>query len=279
MSEIIDRSYNHETDELQQFTILDDRGQPQLVKATAENILLYDPEDELPFENGMHEFLSGQQALVLSEEEPEIIVAPTNNEYCYILRVRGNTVETTPTMAEDILEAVKDAAIDGHVQGLVDVYDDVVSNQVRRSVVNVLKKTFEQDGRIQITSRGWLVDDFYLINWEASMYLRHNDPDEPDKKRGGGGVRETDRSYEFVQLSLRRDIESVEVVIHGETYRLTEREMLFLAKVKWLLNRRDHHPDEPFWMYVDKWASVNSTTGEPETVKEDDKPDPDEFDL
>lgn len=279
MSEIIDRSYNHETDELQQFTILDDRGQPQLVKATAENVLLYDPEDELPFENGMHEFLGGQQALVLSENDPEVIVAPTNNEYCFILRVRGNTVETTPNQAEAILEGVKDAAIEGKVQDLVELYDDIMSSQVRRPVVNALLKTFDEDNRIQVTSRGWLVDDFYLINWEASMYLRHNDPDEPDYQRGGGGVTETDRSYEFVQLRLRRDIDPIEVAIKGETYRLTEREMLFLAKVKWLLSRRHHHPDQPFWMYADKWASVDAETGEPKTVEKNEKPDLDKFDL
>jgi len=279
MTEIIDRSYNHETNELQQFTVIRDTGQPDLVKATAENILLYDPEDELPFENGLYEFLNGQQALVLNEEDPEVIVAPTNNEYCYILRVRGNTVETTPNQAEQVLEGVKDAAIDAKVQGLVELYDDIMSSQVRRPVINALLKTFDEDSRIQVTSRGWLIDDFYLVNWEASMYLRHNDPDEGDYKRGGGGVQQTDRSYEFVQLSLRRDIEPIEVAIKGEKYRVTEREMLFLAKVKWLLNRRHHHPDKPFWMYADKWASVDEKTGEPKAVEQEDKPDLDQFDL
>jgi hypothetical protein len=279
MSEVIDVSRDAESEEITQFTILDEKGQPQLVKGTAENLLLWDPDDELPFENGLYEFLSGQQALVLSEDEPEIIVAPTNNEYCYILRVRGNTVETTPNQAEEVLEGIKDAAIDEDVKRLVELYDDIMSSQVRRPVVNALHKTFDEDTRIQITSRGWLVDDFYLVNWEASMYLRHNDPDEPDYQRGGGGVTETDRSYEFVQLSLRRDIEPIEVAIKGETYRLTEREMLFLAKVKWLLNRRHHHPDQPFWQFADKRASVDAKTGEPKTVEEDEKPDLDKFDL
>ncbi len=279
MTEIIDISRDAETDDITQFTILDDKGQPQLVKATAENILLYDPENELPFENGLYDFLNGQQALVLSEENPEVIVAPTNNRYCYILRVRGNTVETTPNQAEEVLEGVKNAAIDGEMQNLVELYDEIMSSQVRRPVVNALHKTFDEDTRIQIMSRGWLVDDFYLVNWEASMYLKHNDPDEPDYQRGGGGVQQTDRSYEFVQLDLRRDIEPIEVAIKGETYRLTEREMLFLAKVKWLLNRRNHHPDRPFWIFADKQgASVDPETGEPET-KDEDEPNLDEFDL
>ena len=277
MTEALDTSYDKETGELTQFLILEE-GQPVLKKATAENVLLYDPEDELPFDDGLHGFMSGKEALVLSEDDPEVIVAPTNNEYCYILRVRGKTVESTPRQAQDVLEGIRDALVDGNISPLVDIYDDIMANQVRRHVVNALSSTFEEADRITESSRGWLVDDFYLVNWEASMYTRHNDPDEGDYKRGGGGVRQTDRSFEFVQLNLRRDIEPIEVTIGGEKYRVTEREMLFLAKVKWLLNRRHHHPDRPFWMYADKWASVDSETGEP-LEDEDDEPDLDNFDL
>jgi hypothetical protein len=279
MATIIDKSYNRESGELQQFTIIKDDGEPDLVKATPENILLFDPEDELPFENGLHNFLSGDQAIIFSEDDPEVIVAPTNNEYCYIIRVDGSTVETTPNQSERVLRSIKDAAIDGSTRSLIEVYRDIMDKQVRRSVVNALLSTFDGSERIKQTSRGWLVDDFYLVNWKASMYTRRNDPNEPDYKRESGGVKETDRSYEFVQLNLHRDIESVNVAIGGEQYRLTEREMLFLAKVKWLLNRRKHHPDQPFWMYVDKWSSVNSETGEPEKSEEDERPDLDEFEL
>jgi hypothetical protein len=47
--------------------------------------------------------------------------------------------------------------------------------------------------------------------------------------------------------------------------------MLFLAKVKWLLHRRHYHPDEPFWMYVDKWADVDVTSGKPDSMPNLDK--------
>lgn len=277
MSRIIDKSYNKESGELQQFTIIADTGQPDLKKATAENILLYDPEDELPFEDGMRSFLSGDEALVLSESDPEVMVAPTTNEYCYILRVKGSTVETTPNQAERVLSGIKDAAIDREFKPLVDLYDHIMSTQVRRGVVNALLDTFDEQDRIESNNNGWLIDDFYLVDWTASMYFKHDDPDEPDVKRGGGGVRETDRSYEFVQLNLRRDVDPIEVSIGGETFRLTEREMLFLAKVKWLLDRRHYHPDRPFWMYADKRAAVDWKTGEPNTDEsesdEDSEPD------
>jgi hypothetical protein len=269
MAEIIDKSYNQETGELQQFTVIDNSGQPQLVKATPENVLLWDPEDELPFEDGMYNFLRGEEALVLSKEDPLVMVAPTSDEYCYILRVRDRTVETTPSQAERVLRGIKNAATDRDISGLVSLHDDIVSTQVRRRVVNELMRTFDEADRLTKTERGWLVDEFYLVNWEASLYTRHNDPDQGDFRRGAGGVQRTYTSYEFVQLSLIRDIPPIEVTIGGDTVRLSEREMLFLSKVKWLLNRREQHPDMPFWKFVDKYAAVDYRTGEPESDQED----------
>jgi len=277
---IIDRSYNKDTGELEQFTVIRN-GQPSLVKATAENVLLWDPEDALPFDNGMHGFLSGNEALVLSESDPEVMIAPTGNEYCYILRVDGDTVETTPRQAEDVLRGIKDAAIEQKFQPLVHVYDDIRASQVRREVINALHTTFDERERIKQTQSGWLVDEFYLVDWSASMYAKTDDPDEADVRRSGSGVVETDTSFEFVQLRLRRDVEPVEVSINGEVFRLTEREMLFLAKINWLLDRRHYHPDREFWKNCDAHASVDWRTGEPKTDSDENKDEPnlDSFNL
>jgi hypothetical protein len=277
---IIDVSVNKETDEVEQFTIISESGQPELIKATPANMLLYDPMDELPFEDGMYQFLNGNEAIVLSDSDPEVMVAPTGNRNCYILRVKGSTIETTPNDSEDVLRGIKEATINGDFHPLVSVYDRIMSEQVRRHVINSLHQTFDEVGRIEKTPSGWLVDGFYLVDWTASMYAKTDDPDSADVKRSGSGVVETDKSYEFVQLNLRRDIEPVEVSIQGEAFRLTEREMLFLAKINWLLDRRNYHPDEPFWKYADKRAEVDWKTGEPEVEEDDDdEPDLDSFNL
>lgn len=280
MSTIIDVSRNSETDEIEQFTVLSE-GQPDLKKGTAENILLYDPADELPFENGLYDFLSGDEALILSADEPELLVAPTENAYCYILKVNGNTIETTPADSEEILRGIKRATIDEDLELLVETYEHIMSQQVRRHVINALRQTFDKVDRIAETSSGWLIDDFYLVDWNAAMYAKTDNPDEADVVRSGSGVIEADKSYEFVQLSLRRDIEPVEVSISGEVFKLTEREMLFLAKVNWLLDRRAYHPDGEFWKNADQYASVDWKTGEPLTDDSDDndEPDQDSFNL
>jgi len=178
-----------------------------------------------------------------------------------------------------VLEGVKDAAVNNSIEGLVDVYDDIMATQVRREVVNALIETFEQRERIERTSSGWIVDDFFIIDWTASMYAKTDDKDSPDVIRSGSKVVEADRSFEFVQLKINREIEPVTVSINGESYRLTEREMLFLGKVNWLLDRRHYHPDDEFWMNVDQYTAVDWESGEPITDESEDEPDLSGFSL
>jgi len=277
MSTVIDVSTNRDTGEIEQFTIINEQGQPELMKATATNMLLYDPMDELPFDGGLGSFLSGDEAILLSEE-PKLIVSSTSSRNCFIIHYDGNTVETTPAMSESVLRGVKEAAVDEDIGALIDVYDEVMSTQVRRDVINALLDTFDETFRIEKTPSGWVVDEFFIVDWTASMYAKTDDPDSADVVRSGSGVVEADRSFEFVQLYLNREIEPVTVSINGESFRLSEREMLFLGKVNWLLDRRHYHPDDEFWMNVEQYTAVDWETGEP-VEQDEDEPDLSKFSL
>jgi len=277
MSTVIDVSTNRDTGEIEQFTIINEQGQPELMKATATNMLLYDPMDELPFDGGLGSFLSGDEAILLSEK-PKLIVSSTSSRNCFIIHYDGNTVETTPAMSESVLRGVKEAAVDEDIGALIDVYDEVMSKQVRRDVINALLDTFDETFRIEKTPSGWVVDEFFIVDWTASMYAKTDDPDSADVVRSGSGVVEADRSFEFVQLYLNRDIEPVTVSINGESFRLSEREMLFLGKVNWLLDRRHYHPDDEFWMNVEQYTAVDWETGEP-VEQDEDEPDLSKFSL
>ena len=263
---VADTSYNQETGELEQFLVFWSGGEPELKRASAENILLFDPEDELPFENGMYEFLNGDKALILLEE-PEVIIAPTSNEYAYMLRVRNSVVETTPNQAEEVLEGVLEVVKGNGPDEIISLYHEIMDTQVRQRVMNALYQTFDEIDRISRKSNGWVIDEYYLVDWGASLYTIDDDPDEEDYVRSAGTVKK-DGSYEFVQLRLShkaRNLDPVTVEISGEPYQLSEREMLFLAKVKWLLARRYYHPDQPFWMTADQHAAVDWESGEPDS--------------
>jgi len=191
MSETIDVSRDAETGEVQQFTIIDDDGQPQLLKATVENMLLYDPENNLPFDGGLYGFMSGDEALLV-QDEPELLVAPTNNEYCYLIRYRGDTIETTPKESGRVLQAIHDAIVadteESRADSLIEVYDTIMAETVRKDVVNALRETFEEHTRIEETVSGWLVDDFFLVDWTASMYAATDDRSKRDVVRQGSAV-------------------------------------------------------------------------------------------
>jgi hypothetical protein len=255
--EILDRNRDTESGELLSFLVMED-GEPIPKKATAENILLY--------EHGLKEFLSGQHAVIVSNNSPEVVLAPTGNDKAYLLRVNGNTVETTPAEAADLLESLKDVVEadnsverDSGVEKMVSVYDNIISTQVRRWLVRAMLRTFDagEQQRVEEIDRGWLVDGFYLVDWNASLYTIEDDPDEDDYTVGGGGATAVDRSYEFLELTPEESPEAHEVRIDGDEYRLSEREMLFLSKVRLMLDRRYYHNDMPFWKYNDKLAGLD----------------------
>lgn len=265
MTEVMDISRNDDG-EITQFLIFNG-GQPETKRGTPENLLLFDPEDKMPFDNGLYDFLAGDSALRLSEDPP-IIVQQAGDEYSYILQYDDSLVETTPSQAEELLEAMYDAIADGSFSRLEAFVERVLKSQVRRHVINPLVHTFSERRRIEIAPNGWLVDGFILVDWDAKMYASNDDPDEGDYVRSGGKAVKKDRTYEFVQLEKNFTPESNETVtIDGTEYQLTEREMLFLAKVKWLLNRREYHPDNPFWSYVDKWTNIEDDADEPNLDK------------
>lgn len=271
--EIIDKNRDRETGKLLSFLVMEN-GEPIPKKATAENVLLY--------EHGLKEFLSGNHAVIVSEANPELIIAPTGNDMAYLLRVNGSTVETTPSQARKVLEGLKDAVEarnsaerDAAIGDIVSVYDTIISTQVRRWLVRALKTTFtpQEQGRIQEISRGWLIDGFYLVDWNASLYSITDDPDEKDWSVGGGAAQQVDTSYEFLRLTPRNSPTPMEVTVNGNAYRVSEREMLFLSKVKFMLDRRFYHNDVPFWKYNDKLAGLDDAKkhlDEPDDSDDDD---------
>lgn len=249
--DIIDKNYDKKSGELQSFLILND-GQPELKNATPENYLLYI--------EGLYSFLNGDRAVVLSEK-PSIVVAPTGDAYSYILSVDGETVETTPGQAEDVLDGVKQVVESGDWSKIQSVHKTVLDIQVRRKLINQLYFTFSnvEQQRIKRATNGWLIDGFYLVNWQANLYSKEGERQTYDVR--GGSTVEVDKTHELVKLD-RGNYEFPDghtATIGGNDYTLSERELLFLTKVKWVLGRTEYHGDIPFWKWIDE---TNNATPE-----------------
>ena len=230
-------------------SILLDPSQVELdrpfVPGTPENVLLYI--------HGLREFLDGDRGAVLSED-PYIAVQRTDAPSVYRITVDERPVESMPNQADDVLEALRDAIEEGDLDPILDIYEKIIDTQVRRDVVKDLKEVLPNidEQRIEVTDRGWLIDGYYVVDWTASVYVVTDDPDSEDYVRGGGGVQTVEKDHEFVELTPSSKPERKKVKLNGETLIVGEREMMFLAKVEWLLNRAEYHPDEPFWRWNEK---------------------------
>lgn len=219
--------------------IFDDGSRPESYKANAKNKLL--------FEEGMYEFIEGQEVRKLNDN-PEVIIG--SSEETYLLSVDGSIIETMPSQASDFLEGVLQSRQENSTQKLQALHQNIISDQVRRRYINLLVSIFDES-RIDTTTNGWLVDGFILVTWDASVYLK--DDDKESYERVGNEAVKVDKSKQFVKVEVPIPDEPDTITIDGTEITLTEREMMFLRRVEWLLHRRDYHPDTPFWDFAERW--------------------------
>jgi hypothetical protein len=182
------------------------------------------------------------------------MIAPTGSEYSYLINVDGDIVQSTPQESEDVLEGMHEALKEDSLTKLKKTHAKIKREQVRKEVVNALRYIFDEPHRIEPQANGWIIDGLFWIDWSGNLYTRDDDPDENDKIRSGNEVVEADTSFEFVTFRQGKTPEPKEVTINNETIMLTEREMLFITKARWICNRRHYHPDQPFWDYVERFT-------------------------
>lgn len=229
--------------------IFDDGRRPESYKANAKNRLL--------FEEGMYDFIEGQEVRKLNDN-PEVIIG--SSEETYLLSVEGSIIETTPSQASDFLEGVLQSRQENSTEKLQQLHSEILSDQVRRRYMGHLVAIFDES-RIEQTSNGWLIDGFILVTWEASVYLK-DDTNDSYVRQGGQAVK-VDKSKQFVKVHVPLPEEPDTITINGTEITLTEREMLFLRRVEWLLHRRDYHPDTAFWNFAERWMPTTEESNEP----------------
>jgi len=247
--EILDKNTDVNGNATSYLVFFPESGETDMITATPENVLL--------FEHEMYDFINGEELIELSEDSPELYVA--SMETTYILIYNGETIEVPPRYNHDFLQGVKTILDTDNLSKITELYEKVIANQVRKNIINSLDTVFGEEGyRITKEQNGWLIDDYILVDWMCNIYTKDDDPEEGDHVRQGGEVVKTDKSYELIQLRQSHDVESETVTIGGKEFLLSEKEMMFLAKVEFLLNRRKYHPDQPFWDVIDRHTTTNS---------------------
>lgn len=188
--------------------------------ATPENIALFD-EDLSEEIEGSHRFRFDSSRVV------DATVDLQNKE----VRIsRGGTGVRVPgDRRKDAILAFKKAKTGEH---LAELYDEITEGQVRRGIVEEFLDLFPSD-RIEITADGWVIDDTFIVNYDAENYLQNNNQ---IYIVSGGGVREASEEKQAVDLSFTPDIRAERLQTpKGDKIELEPVEQKFLSTVECLL--------------------------------------------
>lgn len=113
---------------------------------------------------------------------------------------------------------------------LFDVYERILESQVRRDIIDDLVGYFGTS--VEATEDGWIVEDTYLVTYEAENYLL-NELD--TYERSGSDVTKLDSEPEAIGVTFDTD-SLAQIDFSVATYTLSETEQRFVATVELLLN-------------------------------------------
>lgn len=157
----------------------------------------------------------------------------------YVIRVEGDDDLPLPSEYEE--EALT-AYVERDWDELYDLYYSIMSDRVRVDVVSDLTSRFSDDqDRIETTRDGWVIDDAFVVRWDAENYLT----EEVEQHRvDGGDTVEIDETRQARVLNFPELPDSAEVENRGETLMLTNQELQFLATVECLLDPEEYLSDD-----------------------------------
>lgn len=160
----------------------------------------------------------------------------------YLITVDGDERVVPSDYESDVLAAIRNE--DGERLG--ELHAQIVSTQVRRDVVGEFIQRYsgpsigdfsevadQYDQRVEETRSGWVIDDTFIVQWDADNYLVNN---VQIHVRNGDRTVAADESKQARELSFEAVDGPVSVEAPtGNVYELDEREQRFLASVEALL--------------------------------------------
>lgn len=240
--------------DLSNMLLIEIDGRATHVSNTPKNKLLYDRETYAVNGKSLYTLLHGadEGERVVLNEDPYVAVAPSQHENVYRLWYGARdqySVRTPVDRVEDVLRGIIDLVEDDDPGTLADVYDQVINNQVRREIVGLFLD-FEKlpTDRIDVLAEGWLLDEMFLITWDAEVYLF------TESWKAGSydprSAKQYEQPGEFLTITPTDDagnpveVEPQEIPLGDRTVRFGELEWLFIYRVRWMLDW-EHNLDDP----------------------------------
>jgi len=164
--------------------------------------------------------------------EPDVQIIPDDNAECYTLKL-GDAPGLTlgkhqKTHLIDALAEVYNEYDGESVQPLVDLYDNIRANMVREEVLDPFYDIFSD--KVGRRDNGWFINGHLLLTYEVEFYHSEHTSRTRSGRIIGSGLAEKAYSVDFddAEKEMQR-----ELTIDGQTYRLTEDEIGFIARAMW----------------------------------------------
>jgi len=168
-------------------------------------------------------------------DEPKVTVIPDDNAKCYTLRV-GDAPdlalgEHRKTDLVDAMASIYEDYDNESVAPLVNLYDRIRDNMVRQDILQPFLDAFTD--KVVGRDDGWFINGHLLLTFDREFHH----PSTESRERSGQQVitQGSATSAYNVSITSPQDQMEREVTVEGETYRLTDAEIEFLAKVSWAI--------------------------------------------
>jgi len=168
-----------------------------------------------------------------AESEPEVTIIPDDESKSYTVRL-DNAPDLTlgPHYKTDLIEALA-AVYEQHdaesVAPLISLYDDVRESMIRKEVLAPFAKAFSD--KVEVRDDGWFINGHLLLTFEGDFFH----PNSQSRTRNGRGVTSHQSQMQAYSVDISNGSADMDrdVTLNGESYRLTDTEMNFLAKAIW----------------------------------------------
>jgi hypothetical protein len=168
-----------------------------------------------------------------NEDEPNVTIVPQGEQqYEISFSSFPDSLALAPhhkTLLVDALAETFQEYDSESVVPLVELYEDIREDMVRRNVLSA----FTTLPGVEVRESGWFINGHLLLSWEGDFYH----PGTDSRRRSGSQVvpvKSSSSAYNVSLDSVEADMERL-VTVDGESYRLTDSEVEFLAMAMWAI--------------------------------------------
>lgn len=224
-------------------------GEVDRIPQTKENALAY----EYGYENFVTD-TTGSETITFEVDGEVIQIESTNRADVYAIRIGdGRVVRNNPVNVDRVYQGIYEVENETEGYILFDLYDELRETHVDYNRAKELQERYAVIPPVSVEygTRGWIIEDMFLLTWYNSVYLINRDFNEqPYSLRS---MKETRKDIEFIGLELD-DSDFTGGFEHEQLDEcVSEKLMVFFYKAFWLVSHREQYPDKVFWSLINQY--------------------------